>query len=208
MLNPTLLGLIETAVNRYLALDPEISVQLGELEGKIICFELTTPAMTLYCKPHVEALDLLLETEESVDCTIKGSAMDLLKMMRSDEPAQSLSNGEIEITGDSRIAQRFSDILKDVEIDWEELISKVTGDFAAHRIGGLVGQMKSWFGNTTTALRMDSTEYLQEESGVLPTRPEIERFMNNVDELRSDVDRLEARIRRLEKARLTQSGES
>ena len=45
---------------------------------------------------------------------------------------------------------------------------------------------------------MDTSEYLREESGVLPTRVEIEAFMEEIDQFRSDVDRLEARIRRSE----------
>ena len=39
---------------------------------------------------------------------------------------------------------------------------------------------------------------VQEESGILPTEVEIERFIQEVDVLRDDVERLEARLRRLE----------
>ena len=40
-------------------------------------------------------------------------------------------------------------------------------------------------------------EYLQEESGTLPSRYEVERFTRKVDALRDDVERLEARLNRL-----------
>ena len=40
-------------------------------------------------------------------------------------------------------------------------------------------------------------EYLQEESRDLPSRYEVDRFTREVAAVRDDVDRLEARIRRL-----------
>lgn len=197
-LNATLIKTLETIFNQYLALDPEMSSLLGDLEGKCIGFDLTDPQVLLYCRPHEKSVSLLLECEQNPDCVIKGSVLNLLKMMRSADPAQSLSNGEIEIAGDSRVAQDFSDILKSIEIDWEELVSKITGDFAAHRIGNAMRQAKGWFEETMEALRLDISDYLREESGILPTATEITFFLNKVDEFRNDVDRLEARIKRLE----------
>ncbi len=195
----TLVQILETIFSQYLALDPEMSSLLGELEGKCIGFELTEPEIRLYCRPHDKSVTLQNDCEEEPDCVIKGTALDLLKMMRSDDPAQSLSRGEIEIVGDSRVAQDFSDILKNIDIDWEELVSKVTGDFAAHRIGNAVRQTKGWIAETLEALKLDVGDYLREESGILPTATEIDFFMRGVDAFRNDVDRLEARIKRLEK---------
>jgi ubiquinone biosynthesis protein UbiJ len=203
-LDSTLVQILETLFNRYLAMDPETASLLGVLEGKCIGFDLSDPDILLYCRPRAKAVSLSLECEQEPDCVIKGTVLHLLKMMRNDDPAQSLSSGEIEIIGDSRIAQDFSDILKNVEIDWEELVSKVTGDFAAHRIGNAARQAKSWFEETLEALRLDVSDYLREESGILPTATEIGFFMRQVDEFRNDVDRLEARIKRLEK-RLTEA---
>jgi ubiquinone biosynthesis protein UbiJ len=40
-------------------------------------------------------------------------------------------------------------------------------------------------------------EYLQEESGDVPSRYEVEKFAGQVNVLRDDVDRVEARINRL-----------
>jgi ubiquinone biosynthesis protein UbiJ len=41
-------------------------------------------------------------------------------------------------------------------------------------------------------------EYLQEESRDVPSRYEVDRFVSDVNALRDDVDRLEARINRLQ----------
>lgn len=197
-INPGFLRLLEQVFNQYLALDREMSDQFAELEDKCLCFDISLPELRFYCFPRAGALTLQSECGLEADCTIKGSAMALYQMIRREDAAQSLSSGEVEILGDSRIAQRFSDILKSVEIDWEELTSNLVGDFAAHKMGDAARDLKGWLDEALTALRINTSEHLQEESGVLPTRVEIEAFMAEVDRFRTDVDRLDARIRRLE----------
>jgi ubiquinone biosynthesis protein UbiJ len=46
-------------------------------------------------------------------------------------------------------------------------------------------------------VQKDVTEYLQEEAGLLARREQVEHLMNDIDEVRSDVERLAQRIRRL-----------
>ena len=193
-----LFDLAESAVNRYLSLDPEISRQLGDLDGRCIALDIRAPEITIYCFPCAGGVALQSQYEGEVDCHLSGSISGLLKMIRSDNPAEVLSKGEVTIQGESRVAQMFSDTLSQVDIDWEELLSKVTGDFAAHRIGNSLKAGRDWFLDGIRALQTDSTDYLQEESGILPTEVEIERFIQEVDVLRDDVERLEARLRRLE----------
>ena len=41
-------------------------------------------------------------------------------------------------------------------------------------------------------------EYLQEESREVPTRHEVDRFSQEVSTLRDDVERMAARVQRLE----------
>ncbi len=198
-ISPRLLGIIEALFNRYLGADPEMSAKLGELSGKVLCFDITAPRMTLYCSPRSGAVDLSLSADAAPDCVVRASAPALLAMMRAGDPADSIASGDVVIQGDSRLAQRFSDILKSVELDWDELASRVVGDFAAHKLGTLGRLFTSWAKQSGEALERDASDYLREESGLLPTRIEIEQFMAEVDRFRSAVDRLEARIKRLER---------
>ena len=147
-----LLRIIESLFNRYLAADPEMSAQLGELTGKIICFEITAPEITLCCAPRAGAVDLSLPGGLEPDSTVRASALALLAMMRSGDPAESIASGDVVIKGDSRLAQRFSDILKSVELDWDELASRVVGDFAAHKLGTLGRTFASWIRQSSEAL--------------------------------------------------------
>ncbi len=73
------------------------------------------------------------------------------------------------------------------------------GDAAAHRLGEIARGVGKWSREARSTMAQNIREYLQEESRDVPSRYEVERFTTNVGELRDDVDRLEARIRRLKK---------
>ena len=47
-------------------------------------------------------------------------------------------------------------------------------------------------------MREDVSEYLQEGSKVLPAQTEADMLFDDVDQLRTDFDRLEARVKRLQ----------
>ena len=53
-----------------------------------------------------------------------------------------------------------------------------------------------------TALRMNTAEFLQEESRVLPAPLEAQAFYSDVERLRDDVERAAARLARLERPKL------
>jgi len=44
---------------------------------------------------------------------------------------------------------------------------------------------------------MDMSEYIQYETGDIASGPEINHFNSEIDKIRSDVDRAEARLNRL-----------
>ncbi len=203
MADDLLTAALERFVNRYLALDPEIAARLGEFEGKCLHFDCTLPPLSLNCLPRAGAMTLASHCEREPDCRVSGSAFALARLARTDQPTPLLASGEVTIEGDSRLVQRFADVLKQLEVDWEEQASRVLGDFAAHRLGNAVRAFQRWAAGAGESLRRDTTEYLQEESGVLPAPSEIESFIANVDELRLAADRLEARIKRLERVLAT-----
>ncbi|MCB1155828.1 sterol-binding protein, partial [bacterium] len=88
-------------------------------------------------------------------------------------------------------------ILDDMDIDWEEMLSRYTGDIVAHQLGNLVRGANRWLSRSAGVIEQDLGEYLQEEARSLPPRLEVQDWMNEVDAARSDLDRLEARIKRI-----------
>ena len=83
-------------------------------------------------------------------------------------------------------------------IDWEELLSKVIGDVAAHQVGRSIRGLTHWGERASDSLQPDLAELLQHEMRVLPQRIDIEQFLDDVDTLRADFERFELRLSRFE----------
>jgi ubiquinone biosynthesis accessory factor UbiJ len=111
----------------------------------------------------------------------------------------SLVSGEVEISGDTALAQDFSAALARLNVDWEEQLAQVIGDPFARQVGNRVREAEHWSRRTSASMTANLTEYLQEERRLLPTRYEVEAFLNQVDTVRDDVERLAARIEQLTK---------
>ena len=119
------------------------------------------------------------------------------------EPVQSrvtlFFEGDVVITGDVALGQAFRDLLLAVDIDWEENLSRFTGDVLAHQLGNAVRSGQHWARQSRHTLKQDAAEYLQEEGRLLIAGDEMAGYLGAVDTLREDVDRLTARVQRLGK---------
>ncbi len=197
-----LLSAIETAFNAWLKLDGEALPRFTELDGKIIRFHITGLDLNLYFLPAPSGIQVLGNYPEDegglVDATIHGSPMALIQLSRSDNAGEAMLKSNVEIEGDMRVAEKFSAILRDVDIDWEELLSKLVGDIIAHQAGQVTREITGWLKDSGESIKQNTAEYLTEESNLIPAEAEITQFMDQVDDLRMDVDRLEARIKLLQ----------
>ncbi len=192
-------SIVETAINRYLRLDADAAARLAELDDNVIALEIRGLEITLYILPVDNAVQVLADYEGEADAVISGGPMALARLGMSKDKSRQFADGSIEISGDTALGTSFSVILGSVEIDWEELVSKAMGDTAAHQFGNFIRGVKSWMGHARSSLRMDLSEYLQEEARLMPTRFEVEQFMDEADALRDDVERLQARFERVKR---------
>ena len=190
---------LEEALNRYLDLDTDTGRQMEKLHGRVIAFEILGLARNIYLVPGPGRVQILEVYEGAPDCCISGTPLALAKMSDGYTSSNQLFSGEVEITGDTELAHQLSKILGTMDIDWEEQLSHFTGDLIAHRVGSLFRSVRDWGTNSSATVGLDIQEYLQEELRLLPGRPEIENFLGSVDILRDDVERLQARIARLQK---------
>lgn len=197
---PTALGAaLEAALNRYLNLDPQAARRLGSMDGKIIGVVIEQWGVRLYLLPGADGIQVLGRCEQTPDTVLHTSPAALWQLARGDEAAPLMLRREIRIEGDTQLGQQFRSVLEEMEVDWEEHLSSVLGDVLAHQIGRGVRAGRRWGADTLHSLEQDVSEFLQEEQRLLPSDTETQAFMDSVDVLRSDVDRLEARLRRLHK---------
>jgi len=167
-----------------------------KLDGAVIAIRVRDTALATWFIVHDDMLDLTTDHEDEPDVLITGSLFTLARMAGS-SGMSALRRGELEITGDAHTAERFQRLLALAKPDIEEELSGIVGDAAAHRVGEVARGLSRWARDARDTMSANIREYLQEESRDVPSRYEIERFAGDVGTLRDDVDRLEARIRRL-----------
>lgn len=186
-------------VNAALALDPPTLERLAALQGKVVSLHIDGLEQTLYLLPGTEGLDIYAHFDGEVDTRLSGTPLALARMSTSARPGETMFGAGVRIDGDVELGQRFKAILARLDIDWEEHLSRLVGDVVAHQAGRLVRSLFGWSRHSAEVLGEDTADYLVEERQWLPHRVEVGGFLNDVDTLRSDAARLEARIARLQR---------
>lgn len=192
----SLAATIETALNLYIKRDPQALQRCTALEGKVIGIEITGLDLKLYFLPHSQGIDVLGHYEGEVDTLLSGSLLGFARLSLGRQE-DALLEGAVTIQGDTETGQEFQDILTRSDWDWEEQLSRVTGDVVAHQAGNLARRIRRYFDESRDTLQQNVSEYLQEEARLLPSRIEVDYFLESVDDLRGDTDRLAARVQRL-----------
>lgn len=189
---------LEQAINRYIALDPIAPQRLARDHGRTIRLHLRGLELDLFFVPRQDGrLQLLRRIEGAPDCSLSGSPIDLIRSGAASEGARQLFSGRVSLAGDTELAQGFGNTLAGLDIDWEEQLSKLTGDVLAHQIGRQVRNGRRYAGELGGTFERNLGEYLTEELGLLPGRIETEEQFADIERLRDAVERCEARIERL-----------
>jgi ubiquinone biosynthesis accessory factor UbiJ len=193
---------LESAFNRYLRLDPKAGERLAGRDGRVIALEMRGLDLMLVFRVQDQGIAFIDEPERKPDTLLRGTPLGITRLgLGRGSATGALFSGDVEISGDVETGQAFKMFLDAIDIDWEEQLSRYTGDLLAHRLGNAARHAGSWLGHACLTLEQDLSEYLQEELRVVPTRIEIENLITDIGRLGMDTDRLEARLRRLLAAR-------
>jgi len=186
--------IVETVINRYLALDPEMLEKMDAFSGKVIKLEIIGINKALYMMPDSRGIQVSTEYEGEVDTTLRGTPISLFKMGMVSDAAKLLLKGEVEISGDTRLGHQFKNIFSQMDIDWSEPLASLVGDVFAYQVQQSGKKIGWWGKDAIKSVSRSFSEYLQEESRDVVTETELNIFNDDVDKLRDAVDRLQAKI--------------
>ncbi|MBE0440183.1 MAG: SCP2 sterol-binding domain-containing protein [Gammaproteobacteria bacterium] len=190
----SLLKPIEFALNATLAVDPESQHKLERYDHRLIVIDITDLANKICVGIDKQYIRLSANSKHDPDLTISAKALTLLKLSRDPD---SLFSSEITIHGDVQFAKQLQDFLQGFDFDWEAQLARVTGDTLSYPIAHGIRTLTGWLSDTHQSLQLSLAEYLREESRLLPDKSEINDYLSDIDKLRADSDRIEARIQRL-----------
>jgi ubiquinone biosynthesis protein UbiJ len=102
-----------------------------------------------------------------------------------------------EIRGDAEFAAAVLFLVKNLRWDFEEDLSRLVGDMAAHRLVTDAKNLLAWERDARGRLAASLGQYLTHESESLVAPAAVDTFVAGVDRLRDDAARLEKRMRQL-----------
>ncbi|MFZ2777092.1 SCP2 domain-containing protein [Rickettsiella endosymbiont of Litargus connexus] len=186
----------EVILNRYLNLDPESKAHLRKLSGKVIKVEWVP--LTYYWLFKSDSIYLSKDYNGPTDLILRGSTFDFLRVafIKKDK---ALTDVPLQVLGDMEFGKQFKEFFSNLEIDYEEQLSKLLGDVAAYPMIQMLKIIRCWTRQNIENLGENLTNYVQTEMNWLVSDEELQLFFSDIDELRNDCARLEARIKRLEK---------
>jgi ubiquinone biosynthesis protein UbiJ len=197
MLMTGLLAGVELGLNRVLRMDSTALPRLARLSGKVIAIDGQSAALQLFILPSAEGLQLASNWQAAADCGLRASPSNLLQLALAKDKTAILHRPQVSLSGDSAVLLELVAVLQDLELDWEYELSRWLGPVASQLLGGHLRSRARWSAQSVASLRQNLADYLSEESRSLVGQREAQARFAELDRLKLDLDRLDARVARL-----------
>jgi len=198
----TLVGRICRAVEPLfegaLALDAAARGRVERLEGKGLEIHITGLDWHIHLVPAAGRLLLTDDPETPAAATIAGPPASLARLTTTGG-TQVLFGAALRVAGDVQVAKAYKRLFDTLDPDWEEALARVMGDIPAHETARLLRHAGTRAARIGADRRTDLRAWLIDELEALPARAEVDEWMDAVDRLRADADRLAARLTRIER---------
>jgi ubiquinone biosynthesis protein UbiJ len=197
MLNDYFAATITKSLNYCLALDETAKQRLAALAGKNISIHIVpcAQAWQLHIKP--DQLELLATEQYPADLKITGTALNFFASLlaakhKAGQQPWLISN--LSLSGDIKLGQQLFFIIAKLNVDWQAHLAERCGANIASYLDHGLQQILGYFNNVQQRLSQHVSEYLQEESLWLAPTTLVNDFLQEVDTLVMQVDRLAAHL--------------
>jgi ubiquinone biosynthesis protein UbiJ len=177
------------ALNRLLEAEPWARERLAPFAGETV--ELRAPPLPSLCFAILESGRVAPGTQPGLSITLRVDS--LAALARGEEHFMRT----VQIEGNAKLAQEVLHLARHLRWDFEEDLSRVFGDAAAHAMAGAARSFAAWQADAARRLGEGLMEYALEESRLLAPRAQFDAFAGEVARLRDALERLEQRLERL-----------
>lgn len=212
---------LEAALNRALALDPDTREALRPLDGRTVALRVDAatqsagagaaadapPALALQLRVDGDALRVgPVDAERAPDLGVRSSAGSLLgfglrtllpRLLGAAQDEDAAPIGQLRIEGDAELARRLQRMAERFDPDWQKPFADVFGEVLGVQIANGIAAALRGARAGARSVAGSAAEYVTEESRDVVPRAELDAFLDDVDTLRDDAERLAARVGRL-----------
>ncbi|EGR0636114.1 SCP2 domain-containing protein [Vibrio vulnificus] len=193
---PLITAVIETSLNVLVKDNPDLEKRLLRLKGQVIQVHLQEVNKTLTFI-FSQQIDVLANYEGQPDCYLSLKLAVLPDLKEQANITKLIKQDKLILEGDIQLAQKFAQLISDAKPDVEEWVSRVTGDVVAHSLAQGVKNVGGFVGRRAKKQQHHLAQVITEEWRLAPGPLEVAYFCDQVDDAKSDLARLEARLQKL-----------
>ncbi|EPW5501004.1 ubiquinone biosynthesis accessory factor UbiJ [Vibrio vulnificus] len=193
---PLITAVIETSLNVLVKDNPDLEKRLLRLKGQVIQVHLQELNKTLTFI-FSQQIDVLANYEGQPDCYLSLKLAVLPELREQANITKLIKQDKLILEGDIQLAQKFAQLITDAKPDVEEWVSRVTGDVIAHSLAQGVKNVGGFVGRQAKKQQHHLAQVITEEWRLAPGPLEVAYFCDQVDEVKSELARLEARLQKL-----------
>ncbi|EPS0983975.1 ubiquinone biosynthesis accessory factor UbiJ [Vibrio vulnificus] len=193
---PLITAVIETSLNVLVKDNPDLEKRLLRLKGQVIQVHLQEVNKTLTFI-FSQQIDVLANYEGQPDCYLSLKLAVLPYLKEQANITKLIKQDKLILEGDIQLAQKFAQLISDAKPDVEEWVSRVTGDVVAHSLAQGVKNVGGFVGRQAKKQQHHLAQVITEEWRLAPGPLEVAYFCDQVDDAKSDLARLEARLQKL-----------
>jgi ubiquinone biosynthesis protein UbiJ len=197
-----LAAMLESGINRVLAMDVNTPNRLQRLDDRMLQLDIEGIGITLYFAFNRQQVEVGTRSEFEPDTVISGSPVALFSMAMPDEAGYwGTPESRVSISGDANLARDLERLFSRLDPDWEGRLSRLFGDVWGHQLAaGLragADQLKTSAGSAGEMV----SEYLQSRESPVTRSGEFGEFAAAVEETLEAVEAVETRLNELQQGR-------
>ena len=198
---------LEAALNRALALDPDTRAGLAALDGQRLQLHLESPPLALELRVDGEALRVGPAQGEEADLAVRAGIGALLGQLPFLQGSSAAPVGKVRISGDAELARRLQKLAQGFDPDFAQPFAEALGPVIGPQVAKLVASSLREARVQGEGFARAAADYLTEETGEVVPKAEQHAFFDDVDALRDRVERVAARLARHAAARGPNAGD-
>ncbi len=187
--------IMTAAIKKMIQYDPKSIKKLKPLAGKKVKLNIQPIDQSLVLLIHSDTIEVSIDDLSEVDTTISGKPSSLFAMS-TNQHIPGLDG--VIIHGDATTGQFIADFLKQLKPDWEDAWCDLLGEGPGYQVSEFIKTLKKAGTSLFNSVRQSSQEYLLEENRELVSPHEMELFLDQVDDLQSDLVRLERKLTKMQ----------
>ena len=173
---------IETSLNKLLTLDLSSQQRQQSLIGQTIGLAITELKQPLFFHFTPTNIEVLGQYEGDVCAQLSLDLEALVSLKNNGNLSELIKLDKLVIDGDIQALQRFADLVTKLDIDWQEHLSKYTGDVIAFRLGQGIGKLQQSIQQNMKKTQLSASNYMMEEARLVLGKLEYIHFSDQVDD--------------------------